>query len=73
MRWFPKRKGMAMGIVVGGFGGGSFIFNLIQTALVNPNNVSIDESGYFTNPDVIDRVPNLLLTLAGRFERSQRG
>ena len=30
MKWFPKRKGMAMGIVVGGFGGGAFIFNQIQ-------------------------------------------
>ena len=30
MRWFPQRKGMAMGVVVGGFGGGAFIFNQIQ-------------------------------------------
>ena len=29
MRWFPERKGMAMGIVVGGFGGGAFIFNQV--------------------------------------------
>ncbi len=30
MRWFPHRKGMAMGVVVGGFGGGAFVFNQIQ-------------------------------------------
>ena len=29
-RWFPNNKGMAMGIVVGGFGGGAFVFNQIQ-------------------------------------------
>ena len=33
MRWFPDRKGMAMGVVVGGFGGGAFIFNQIQVLL----------------------------------------
>ena len=35
MRWFPNRKGMAMGVVVGGFGGGAFIFNQIQVILYN--------------------------------------
>ena len=30
MRWFPKRRGLAMGIVVGGFGGGAFIFNQVK-------------------------------------------
>jgi hypothetical protein len=30
MRWFPERKGMAMGVVVGGVGGGAFVFNQIQ-------------------------------------------
>ena len=29
MRWFPQRKGMAMGIVVGGFGFGAFVFNQV--------------------------------------------
>ena len=47
MRWFPHRKGMAMGVVVGGFGGGAFVFNQIQVrkiavqvlmnVYVNPN------------------------------------
>ena len=40
MRWFPHNKGMAMGVVVGGFGGGAFIFNQIQTAILNPDNTS---------------------------------
>ena len=78
---------MAMGIVVGGFGFGAFVFNQvcaswlvarmpeccssphypvqIQTAIINPANVAIDaESGYFTEPALLGRVPGLMLTLA---------
>ena len=39
------RKGLAMGCVVGGFGGGSLVFNYIQTAILNPDNVSPAASG----------------------------
>ena len=69
MRWFPHRKGIAMGCVVGGFGGGALVFNYIQTAILNPNNVSPASSGpdegYFTDEELLSRVPNLLLILAG--------
>ena len=41
MKWFPRRKGTAMGFVVGGFGGGAMVFNQIQTAIVNPNNLGV--------------------------------
>ena len=40
MKWFPHRKGLAMGCVVGGFGGGSLVFNYIITAIINPDNIS---------------------------------
>ena len=40
MGWFPKQKGLAVGVVVGGFGLGALIFNYISTAILNPNNVS---------------------------------
>jgi len=63
MRWFPNHKGMAMGIVVGGFGGGAFIFNQIQTAILNPNNIATDGE-YFTDPELLARVPTLMLILA---------
>jgi len=66
MHWFPERKGMAMGVVVGGFGGGAFIFNQIQTVILNPDNVKVDpETLYFTDEALLSRVPNLLLILAG--------
>merc|ERR1719150_1105211 len=68
MRWFPNHKGLAMGIVVGGFGGGAFVFNQIQTALINPDNHTPDdpeENKYFTDPELLSRVPGLMLILGG--------
>jgi len=66
MRWFPDNKGTAMGIVVGGFGGGAFIFNQIQTAILNPDNISTDGE-YFTNPELLARVPTLMLILGALY------
>merc|ERR1712079_735448 len=66
MRWFPNNKGMAMGIVVGGFGGGAFIFNQIQPAIQNPDNLSTDGE-YFTNPELLARVPTLMLILGALY------
>jgi len=69
MRWFPNNKGMAMGIVVGGFGGGAFIFNQIQTAILNPNNIApsekTDSGDYFTDEELLMKVPSLMLILGG--------
>lgn len=36
--WLPHRKGFVTGMIVGGFGFGTFIFAYISTALVNPHN-----------------------------------
>ena len=36
--FFPHRKGMVSGIVIAGFSFGSFVFNLVTTAIVNPDN-----------------------------------
>jgi len=63
MKWFPKKKGLVNGFIVGGFGMGAFMFNQIQTAYLNPKNYSLDESGYFTNDEVLDRVPSVFLLL----------
>jgi len=69
MAWFPQNKGIAMGCVVGGFGGGAFVFNNIQTAILNPDNVSPASSGpdegYFIDEDLLGKVPGLLLILGG--------
>jgi MFS family permease len=34
--YFPDRKGMVSGIIIGGFGFGAFIFGFVSTAIVNP-------------------------------------
>lgn len=63
MRWFPRQKGLVNGIIVGGFGLGAFVFNQVQTSYLNPDNLSLDADGYFTNPVVLQRVPTVFLLL----------
>jgi OFA family oxalate/formate antiporter-like MFS transporter len=36
---FPNQRGMVSGIIICGFGLGSFIFGIISTILFNPNNI----------------------------------
>jgi MFS transporter, OFA family, oxalate/formate antiporter len=36
--WFPERKGLISGLVIGAFGFGAFIFGFITTAIANPWN-----------------------------------
>ena len=57
MKWFPNRKGTAMGFVVGGFGGGAMVFNQIQTAIVNFENykVSSTMTSVLTMSDLIQK------------------
>lgn len=40
--YFPTRKGLVSGLIVGGFGFGSFIFGFIALAIANPNNEKPD-------------------------------
>ena len=53
----------------GGFGGGAIAFNIIQTAILNPDNVEVSLDGpdkdYFLDEDLLSGVPNLLLILGG--------
>ena len=65
MRWFPRKKGLVNGIIVGGFGLGAFIFNTVQTTYLNPLNKSPGVDGYFSleQNDVLDRVPSVFLLL----------
>lgn len=35
---FPNQKGMVTGVISCGFGVGSFLFGIISTMLINPNN-----------------------------------
>ena len=65
MRWFPKWKGLASGFISSGFGLSALLFNVIQTAFINPANAKPSYAPYATDPDekyfidagVLDRVP----------------
>ena len=67
MRWFPKSKGLVNGIIVGGFGLGAFIFNQIQTAYLNPNNKELDDGKFFTDDQILNRVPSVFLMLGAMY------
>lgn len=42
---------------------GAFVFNQIQRAIVNPNNMPVAEDGYFCDEAVLENVPTLLTYL----------
>lgn len=67
--WFPDKKGLVTGCILGGYGFGSFIFSQVSTKLVNPNgeNPSLLDPNNpnitFYDTDVSDRVPFMIQTL----------
>lgn len=64
--WFPARRGLVVGLIVGGFGLGALIFTPIQTAFINPDNIKVDNvTRRFTDPALLSRVPNVFLMLGG--------
>ncbi|XP_053380319.1 uncharacterized protein LOC123561696 [Mercenaria mercenaria] len=72
IKWLPEYSTLAAGLVVSGTGGGSLIFNQVITGYINPDNLSPDlvtEDGgrYFTQPDLLDRVPTCFLLLGGAY------
>lgn len=66
MSWFPEKRALVTGIVVGGFGGGSFIWNQVQTAIINPDNIGVVDE-YFEDEELLNRVPTVMLILAATY------
>ena len=72
MRWFPRTKGLANGIVVGGFGLGALIFDRIQTETVNAADTEphkglyplIDPAERYFTKEEVERLPGLMVSLA---------
>lgn len=69
-KYFPNKKGLITGIIVGSYGLGSSIFNIIATKIVNPNNEKSlipapngDPNLKFFSPEVADRVPMMFRIL----------
>ena len=74
MKWMPKWKGLANGIVVAGFGLGALGFNAIQTVYINPDNLAPHPTNpddpkqkYFTDPDLIERIPWMFVIMGGSY------
>ena len=66
MRWMPRWKGVASGFVVAGYGLGALIFDQVQSHYINPHNLKPTD-GYFTDDDLLDRVPFVFLILGGSY------
>jgi MFS transporter, OFA family, oxalate/formate antiporter len=66
-QYFPHRKGLVTGIIVGGFGFGSFIFNFISTAIINSDNLKpdlmVDGSRIFSQQRIIEMTPVMIRVL----------
>lgn len=69
--YFPEKKGTVSGIILFGYGFGSFIFGFVAQAIVNPQNlkptIPVEEGGhqpsrYFTK-EVYENVPSLFRIL----------
>ena len=63
--YFPNRKGLVSGIIIGGFGFGAFFFGYISYAIANPNNAQPTlevEGGKIFAPDTpeADVAPKLI-------------
>eukprot|EP00108_Taenia_solium_P011704 TsM_000498800 transcript=TsM_000498800 gene=TsM_000498800 len=64
--WFPKRRSLVVGLIVGGFGLGALVFTPIQTAYINPGNAMVSNvSKLFEDETLLDRVPTAFLLLGG--------
>uniref|UniRef100_A0A914PC82 Oxalate:formate antiporter n=1 Tax=Panagrolaimus davidi TaxID=227884 RepID=A0A914PC82_9BILA len=62
-RWLPEHVGLASGLAAAGFGSSAFIVSPVQTKFINPDNYQVNEQGYFTQVDLLERVPRLFLLL----------
>ncbi|XP_076366871.1 apicoplast pyruvate carrier 1-like [Tachypleus tridentatus] len=65
MEWFPNNKGLVAGIVSSGMAFTPVLMNNLHTLFMNPNNLQPDADGYFSEPEILDRVPSLFLIIGG--------
>ncbi|GMH56422.1 hypothetical protein TrRE_jg6750, partial [Triparma retinervis] len=68
-RHLPSRKGLVSGLIVGGFGAGSFVFNLAATQFVNPGNEKVPdgEDYYPEGGEVAEAIPGMYRLLAAAY------
>lgn len=65
-KWLPHRKGLLSGIIVGGFGGGAFVFGQIATTLLRagtPYNDALLDGYYQSDSSIANNVPLMFFGL----------
>ena len=69
-QWLPHHTGLGIGLIMMGLGGSSFAFIPLQTAFINPNDEvpnhqsnKYPEFFYFTQEDILERVPTMFIIL----------
>jgi len=68
--WFPDRKGLISGLVIGAFGFGAFIFGFVTTAIANPDDIKPAAPADGSTKDkifpesVAKKVPEMIRTCA---------
>lgn len=64
MEWGKRHKGTAVGIISFSESIGATLFSVVGTAVINPHNLPVDPvTGYFTQPEVLERIPLYFLGL----------
>lgn len=78
MRYFPNYKGLINGLILAGYGFGSFVFNPILTKIVNPDNYKLPEGVFwyyikenYYPPEIVKRVPTAFAILGLSFAAIQ--
>ncbi|GAB1602452.1 uncharacterized protein LOC115215452 [Argonauta hians] len=75
MKWLPHRRATAAGIVLCAHGMSAFVFNFVSSNFINPDNCKEDYfvggEYYFSQKDILDRIPKCFLMLGGVFMSSQ--
>lgn len=63
---FPNNKGIVTGAITCGFGVGSFLFGIVSTLLINPNNMQMEKVGkdHLYGPEVANNTMTALRKLA---------
>ena len=60
--WFPGRMGLISGIIIGGYGLGAFLFDNVATKVINPDNLPLQDNGWYPE-SVNERFRKMLYVL----------
>ena len=63
MEWGKRNKGIAIGIISFSESIGSTLFSILGNAVINPGNLPVAPSGYFEQPEVLNKIPVYFLGL----------